>query len=325
MTDANLVLGRIDAQRFAGGRIRLDPNAANAALLLEIGAPLAMDALWAAAGVSEIVEENMANAARVHAVERGKSIRDFTMIAFGGAAPLHAARLAGKLGMSRVLVPAGAGVGSAIGFLRAPIAFEVVRSDAGRTRGAQLGAVNERLDAMEREARSVVLPAAHAVGLDAAALRIERLAEMRYAGQGHELRVPVPDGELTRESLTQLHADFEAAYERNYGLRIPGGEVEVVTWSLTVSTPPAAVQAARLPTRESPARPDATRDVWDPASGRHIAFAVHWRFDLAPGATAAGPALIVEHETTTLVPPGWNARVDSAGHLRLQALAGSNP
>ena len=325
VTDANLVLGRIDAQRFAGGRIRLDANAAQTALLRDIGAPLAIDALWAAAGVSEIVEENMANAARVHAVERGKAIRDFTMVAFGGAAPLHAARLAGKLGMTRVLVPAGAGVGSAIGFLRAPIAFEVVRSSHGRIGDARLRAVNELLGAMEREARSVVLPAARAVGLDTTALRIERLAEVRYAGQGHELRVPVREGELTRESFAQLHADFEVAYERNYGLRIPGGEVEVVTWSLTVSTPPAAAQAATLPSRESAARAHATRDVWDPATGRHIAFAVHWRFDLAPGAVAAGPALIVENETTTLVPPGWNARVDSAGHLRLQALAGSAP
>ncbi|MEQ1805525.1 MAG: hydantoinase/oxoprolinase family protein, partial [Burkholderiaceae bacterium] len=219
VTDANLVLGRIDSQRFAGGHIRLDMNAAQAALLLEIGKPLAMDALWAAAGVSEIVEENMANAARVHAVERGKAIRDFTMIAFGGAAPLHAARLAGKLGITSVLVPAGAGVGSAIGFLRAPIAFEVVRSDPGRTSDAPLRAVNERLDAMEHEARHVVMPAARAVGLDAAALRVERLAEMRYVGQGHELRVPVPEGAFTHESFAQLHAAFEAAYERNYGLR----------------------------------------------------------------------------------------------------------
>jgi N-methylhydantoinase A len=145
---------------------------------------------------------------------------------------------------------------------------------------------------------------------------------MRYVGQGHELQVPVREGEFTRESLAQLHADFEAAYERNYGLRIPGGEVEVVTWSLTLSTPAAPVQVALLPSAESAARAHAVREVWDPASGRYITFAVHWRFDLTPGAIAAGPALIVEHETTTLVPPGWNARVDSAGHLRLQALAG---
>ena len=152
VTDANLVLGRIDAGRFAGGRLALDEAAARAALEAEVGKPLQLDALWAAAGVCEIVEENMSNAARVHAVERGQSLPDFTMVAFGGAAPLHAARVAAKLGMARVLVPRGAGVGSAIGFLRAPMAFEVVRSSHGRLREAGLDALNQRLDAMQAEA-----------------------------------------------------------------------------------------------------------------------------------------------------------------------------
>jgi N-methylhydantoinase A len=322
VTDANLVLGRIDPERFAAGRLKLDIPAAQDALLRDVGAPLRLDALWAAAGVSEIVEENMANAARVHAVERGKSIRDCTMIAFGGGAPLHAARLATKLGISRVLVPAGAGVGSAIGFLRAPIGFEVVRSGHGRIRDASLDVVNALLGAMEHEARAVVLPAARAVGLDSAALQLERLAELRYEGQGHELRVAVADGAFTRASIDRLHTDFETAYERSYGLRIPGSEVEVVTWSVTVATPPAALAAPAPPAEPHRAEAGATRDVWDPASGQRIAFGVHWRPDLAPGATAPGPALIVEHETTTLVPPGWCASVDPAGHLRLEALVG---
>ena len=317
VTDANLVLGRIDPGRFAGGRLALDEAAARAALEAEVGRPLQLDALWAAAGVCEIVEENMSNAARVHAVERGQSLPEFTMVAFGGGAPLHAARVAAKLGMARVLVPRGAGVGSAIGFLRAPMAFEVVRSSHGRLREAGLDTLNQRLDAMQAEARAVVAPAARGAGIHEGALRVERLAELRYEGQGHELRIAVPDAALDGAAVQRMLADFAAAYLRNYGVTIPGAEVEVVTWSVTVSTAATAVTPATLPPATAPA-PIGTRPVWDPTTGRTLDFAQHWRFDLAPGARLAGPALVVEHETTTLVPPGWAAQVDSLGHLHLQ-------
>ena len=317
VTDANLVLGRIDPGRFAGGRLALDEAAARAALEAEVGRPLQLDALWAAAGVCEIVEENMSNAARVHAVERGQSLPEFTMVAFGGGAPLHAARVAAKLGMARVLVPRGAGVGSAIGFLRAPMAFEVVRSSHGRLREAGLDTLNQRLDAMRAEALAVVAPAARGAGIHEGALRVERLAELRYEGQGHELRIAVPDGALDGAAVQRMLADFDAAYLRNYGVTIPGAEVEVVTWSVTVSTAATAVTPATLPPACEPA-PIGTRPVWDPTTGRTLDFAQHWRFDLTPGSRLAGPALVVEHETTTLVPPGWAAQVDSLGHLHLQ-------
>ena len=316
VTDANLVLGRIDAGRFAGGRLALDEAAARAALERQVGQPLQLDALWAAAGVCEIVEENMSNAARVHAVERGQSLPDFTMVAFGGAAPLHAARVAAKLGMARVLVPRGAGVGSAIGFLRAPMAFEVVRSSHGRLREAGLDTLNQRLQAMQAEAHAVVAPAARGAGIEEHALRVERLAELRYEGQGHELRVDVPGGALDAAAVRRMLDDFEAAYQRNYGVTIPGAEVEMVTWSVTVSTAATAVTPATLPPATTPV-PVGTRPVWDPTTGRTLDFAQHWRFDLPPGAQLAGPALVVEHETTTLVPPGWTAQVDSLGHLHL--------
>jgi N-methylhydantoinase A len=318
VTDANLVLGRIDASRFAGGLLALDEAAARAALEREVGQPLQLDALWAAAGVCEIVEENMSNAARVHAVERGQSLPDFTMVAFGGAAPLHAARVAAKLGMARVLVPRGAGVGSAIGFLRAPMAFEVVRSSHGRLREAGTDALNQRLQAMQAEAQEVVAPAARGAGIDEDGLRVERLAELRYEGQGHELRIAVPRGALDAEAVQRMLADFEAAYQRNYGVTIPGAEVEVVTWSVTVSSAAAAVTPATLPPSAAVPVPVGTRWVWDPATGRMLDFTQHWRFDLLPGARLAGPVLVVEHETTTLVPPGWAAQVDSLGHLHLR-------
>ena len=169
----------------------------------------------------------MANAARVHAIERGQDLEGFTMIAFGGAAPLHAGRVAQKLGIRRVLVPSGAGVGSAIGFLRAPVSFEVVRSELRLLAQADPALIEQRLREMETEARAIVEPAR-----GGAALTVTRLAELRYAGQGHELRVRLPaagDGPVTRATLQALAQQFEQAYEQVYGLRVPGSDVEAVT------------------------------------------------------------------------------------------------
>lgn len=178
--------------------------------------------------------------------------------------------------------------------------------------------LNQRLDAMQAEARAVVAPAARGAGIDETTLRVERLSELRYEGQGHELRIAVPDGPLDAAAVQRMLADFEAAYQRNYGVTIPGAEVEVVTWSVTVSSAAAAVTLSTLPPPVAAPLPIGSRPVWDPATGRTLDFAQHWRFDLQPGAHIAGPALVVEHETTTLVPPGWAAQVDSLGHLHLQ-------
>ena len=320
VTDANLVLGRIDAARFAAGRVALDIGLAEQALRQGVGDRLGMDAFWAAAGISEIVEENMANAARVHAIERGKSLAGCTMIAFGGAAPLHAGRLAQKLGVRRVVVPAGAGVGSAIGFLRAPVAFEVVRSEIALVQHMDPAAVQARLDAMRAEARAVVEPAA-----GGAALHELALAELRYQGQGHELRVrlpaPAPGAPaqpLDRAALDALAEGFEAAYERVYGLRITGSQVEVVGWSVTLSTRPPSPPRAQAPAWTHPRPAERFCEAWEPGRGIRLPFGVHWRFDLLPGDTVLGPALLQEHETTTVVPAGWLAGLDSHGNLVME-------
>jgi N-methylhydantoinase A len=328
VTDANLVLGRMDADRFAAGRMRLDEQRARLALEREVGSCLGMDAFWSAAGMSEIVEENMANAARVHAIERGKVIRNFTMIAFGGAAPLHAGRLAQKLGISRVLIPAGAGVGSAIGFLRAPISYEVVHSDHRDLADCEPADLNQRLADMRAQALAVVGPAARA-GLAGHAPKGEdglmellaevRLAELRYAGQGHELQIALPPGPLDRAAIEDLAERFEAEYERVYGLRNTQSAVEVVTWLLTLSTIAPPVEPATLEPVMTDATQNGTRAVWEPGAGRAEPFGLHWRFDLERRDRVAGPALVAEHETTTVLPAGWSAQIDSAGHLLMQA------
>lgn len=261
----------------------------------------------------------MANAARVHAIERGRVIGNFTMIAFGGGAPLHAGRLAQKLGIRRVVVPAGAGVGSAIGFLRAPIAFEVVRSDRCLLSQCDPLAANARLAEMHAEALQVVAPAALACAIDQAQISAARMVELRYAGQGHELRIGLAAGALDRAAFAALSEAFEVEYERVYGLRIPGSEVELVTWSLTLATAAAAATQARLGAALGAAPAAGERAAWEAGQGRSLAFGLHWRFDLTTDRRVVGPALIAEHETTTVVPAGWSAQVDSLGHLILEA------
>ena len=219
VTDADLVLGRIDPTGFSGGRMALDHAAATAALRRDVAEPLGLALELAALGVSEIVDENMANAARVHAIESGKDARGRTLVAFGGAAPLHAARLAEKLGLDRVLVPANAGVGSAVGFLRAPIAYEIVRSALQRLDEFDADAANALMSGMRVEAEAIVRR-----GAPTAALIETRSAFMRYRGQGHEIAVPLPVRPYRGDDAAILRAAFEDAYRRLYHRVIPGSK-----------------------------------------------------------------------------------------------------
>ncbi|HSP26424.1 MAG TPA: hydantoinase/oxoprolinase family protein, partial [Saliniramus sp.] len=222
VTDADVMMGRIDPARFADGAVALDLDAAAGAVAGKVGEPLGLTAPLAAFGICEIVDENMANAARVHAIEWGKDVARRTMIAFGGAAPLHAARLAETLGLDTVIVPTGAGVGSAIGFLQAPIAYEVVRSRYMRLSAFSPALANEALDAMRAEADAVVRLGAPAEGL------IEtRQAFMRYAGQGHEISVDVPVRAIVADDAGALKEAFEAAYTALYGRIIPHLDIEI--------------------------------------------------------------------------------------------------
>ena len=311
VTDADVLLGWIDAEGFAGGALPLDRKAAEAAIEASVGAALGMAPLDAAFGISEVVVENMANAARVHAVERGAGLEGRTMIAFGGAAPVHAARLADKLAIRRVVVPASAGVGSAIGFLRAPAAYEVARSRvAALDESFDAAAVEALFAAMRGEARAVVAAAA-----PGAALAETRTADMRYRGQGHELAVALPGGACGSGAGAAFAAAFEAAYEAAYARAIPGLAVEAVNWTLRLEAerPPAPPPPPDpAPTRAEPA---GTREMFDPGGGALEPAPVFRRAALAPGAVLDGPAAIVEDQTTTVVPRSWRARVDALGAI----------
>ena len=312
VTDGDLVLGRIDPAGFAGGRITLDAAAAAAALDAGVGAALELGPPLAALAVSEVVDENMANAARVHAVERGKDVADRTLVAFGGAAPVHATRLAEKLGIDRIVVPTAAGVGSAVGLLRAPVAYEVVRSLYQRLGTLDVAAVNAAYEEMRAEAHGVVADSAAG-----AALTTTRTAYMRYIGQGHEIAVALPDRALGQADREALQDAFDTAYRAQFGRIIPGLEAEVLTWAMAVSTTPAPAEADRpVPPVPAPA-PNGTRRLFHPARGDYVQAAVYDRAALAPGCHVAGPALIVEDETTTVVAPEFELTVNALGYLVL--------
>ena len=312
VTDANLTLGRYDPARFAGGSLALDTGAAAAALLSAVGGSLGLDAGMAALGVIEMVDENMANAARVHAIESGKTYDGRTMIAFGGGGPVHGTRIAEKIGITRMLVPSGAGVGSAIGFLRAPVGYEVVRSLYQRLGSLDLGAVNALLAAMADEAASVV-----AQGSFGAETEERRIAYMRYVGQGHEIAVPLPARPLTAADVPAIRAAYDAEYTRFYDRPVPGSDVEVMSYAVTVATLPPASAA---PSTEAPAyqaEPARTQTVRDTATGAIADWAIYERDGLNPGARFAGPAIVAEAETSTLVGPGWSGRITAEGYIEL--------
>jgi N-methylhydantoinase A len=314
VTDADVVLGRIDPTYFAGGSIALAPASAKAAVEAEVGAALGLKFLEAAFGISEIVEENMANAARVHAVERGKELGARTLIAFGGAAPIHAARLAEKLGIDRVMIPPGAGVGSALGFLMAPVAYEVARSRYVRLDdNFDPGVVNALFAEMRAEAEAVVRAAARD-----AALTETRTADMRYRGQGHEIAVNLPAGTLDAASRTKLSAVYEEAYRTTFGRVIPGLEVEIMNWTLRLAAAgePPAPCPPQPPDR--PAKPRGRRAIFAPVELTMLVVAVYHRDDVGPGSVMPGPAVIAEDETTTIVPAGFVARINALGSIILE-------
>ena len=305
VTDANLVLGRYDPARFAGGTLALDERAAEAALVEAVGGEPGLAAL----GVVEIVDETMANAARVHAIESGKQYDGRTMIAFGGGGPVHACRVAEKVGIRHVLVPPGAGVGSAIGFLRAPASFEVVRSLYVRLSRFDPASVEALLADMAAEAAAVVAQAS------AAPTATRRLAFMRYVGQGHEIPVRLPDRVV---DVAPIRAAYEEAYRVFYDRPVPGSDVEVMSYAVTVATAPSEGPPEAAPRVGATA--GHTRRIRDTATGEVADWSVLDRSALAEGVT--GPAVIAEDETSTLVGPGWTARALQGGTIELRRVGG---
>ena len=299
VTDADLVLGKLDPGNFAGGAIRLHPGLAASALEKHVGRKLQMDTVEAAFGVTEVVDENMANAARVHAVENGEDIGDYAMIAFGGAAPLHAGRLCEKLGIRSFIVPPGAGVGSAIGFLRAPFSFEANRSIYMKLSEFDAWRARKLFEELREEATSFVRSCD-----ESSAILSTFKAYMRYTGQGWEIPVVLTGKQAMNPDDGTFRARFEDDYTRLFGRTVAGLDIEITVWSVNASTPPEPVEEIETAPEERPAKTDGDRMLFDPVSASFINAAIVHRETLTTGQQAEGPAAVTEAETTTVVPSG---------------------
>ena len=347
VTDADLVLGRLTPETFGAAGIDLDSDAAARAIGEAVGGPLSLDAGAAAVGVSEMVDENMANAARVHAVENGKDLSGFTMIAFGGAAPLHAVRLAQKLGIDEVLVPPGAGVGSAIGFLRAPFAYEAVRSHYVALDRFDPDEVNAVVAELVAEASSFVASGIAAgaagaglggqdaddavdvaggggsgVGAAAGAVEplIERQVYMRYAGQGWEIPVEIDSDSFDAQGRELLAVEFTKAYESLFGRAIEGLAIEAVSWSVKAWVPRAVAVRVERAAASGPAPAAGRRRMFDTAAMALADGSAVERSAVEVGGRVDGPAAIVEPQTTTVLSSGHTAVMQPDGCLLIRAL-----
>ena len=310
VTDANLVLGRIDPDNFAGGEIPLSRERADTALRAHINQVLGLSPSTAAIGICEVVDENMSNAARVHAVENGRELSEFTMVAYGGGAPLHACRLCEKLGINELLIPPGAGVGSAIGFLRAPFGYEAVRGTFVRLSAFDADQANAVLEALRAEAESIVRD-----GSSGRRMMIERRAFMRYRGQGWEIAVRLPNEPFDAKAPARLRSLFEEEYQRLFGNTLAGLDVEIINWSVRAVTESDPVEPVRRVAAGHDAPVTGRRRIYDPRSTDFLDTAIVSRDELAVGARVKGPAAIVERETTTVVTAGFEAVRQADGCL----------
>ena len=318
MTDADLVLGYLDPAYFLGGAMPLDRECAAAAIARHVATPLGLPVTAAARSIYEVVNDNMANAAAVYAAEQGIDLRGYALMAFGGAAPAHAWDVARRLRIAEVRVPFGAGVLSALGCLLSPVSFDFVFGHMRELRHVDWTMVRARYEEMEREGRRFLAEAGIADGIAATAS-----ADMRYFGQRYEVNVPLPAGSrLGPELLPALHAAFYDAYRQHYGREIREVPVETVSWRLTVTGPrPAPALGWPADGRDGRAlAPRGVRPVVFGETGPRDG-AVYDRYALRPGDTIDGPAVVEDRESTTIVPPGAQARVDDLRTLVI-ALAG---
>jgi N-methylhydantoinase A len=311
VTDANVVLGYMDADSPLGGTLRVDRAAAAAAIARDVGTPLGLSSPAAAAKIIEVVNASMCEALRVVSIERGLDPADFNLIAFGGAGPMHAAALADELRIPKVLLPPAPGAFSALGLVATDL-----RRDYSRTFYADLGSADparlgEMVGAMEASGRAML--AAAEIPADRHAL--QRFADLRYPRQAYELTVPLEDGPITRASLDRLMTAFHRKHEQTYGHANPGDPVQLVNVRLTATgkLPPIEL-VQRAGDRDAGRR---QREAWFPETG-FVACRVHRRDALRPGDTVAGPAILDALDCTAVIPPGWAGTVDRQGFIHLQ-------
>jgi len=313
VTDADLVLGYLGAGSFLGGDMRLDAAAAERALATHIGEPLKLSRVEAAWAIHETVSNAMAQAASIHALEKAKRIEDYTLVPIGGAGPVHACRLAQKLGLARIVVPTGAGVASAFGFLAAPILFSFVQGWVAPLATLDFPALRDLLGGMRREGTRMVAEA----GVDPARATTRIQGAMRYAGQGFSVGVTLPEAAIATGDTSALRAAFEQEYLRLYGRHERAVPVECVSWRVVVSGPVPVLDLTATASAQgaAPTAKRGERPAYFPAAGGFVATPVLDRAALRPGDRVEGPALIEERESTLVLPPQARAICDAALNL----------
>ena len=313
VTDVDLLCGLLDPHHFLGGAQVLDPAAAERAVQT-IAEPLGMSALAAAHGVIRLVNARMADEVRVLAAKRAVDLRRFTLVPFGGAGPLHAAMVAQQLGIPRVLVPMNPGAFSALGLLCTDVVHDYIRSDLKRidelplqTAIAIVAELNARADQdLAKE------------GLAERASRRERMLDLRYAGQGYEIAIPMPDGPLDADLIARTVDAFHAVHKAVHGHSSPSQPVEVVSYRLRVRIQVPRYQATSSELQGPTATPSIGQRPVYFDKDRPVQATVCRRADMAPGSTIAGPAIVVQLDATVVIPPGWHGHVDRFSNLVLE-------
>jgi N-methylhydantoinase A len=317
VTDANLVLGRLRADHFLGGTMALDPKLA-ADALAKLGSRLGLSTLDAAAGVVTLVNHNMANAIRSRTIQKGHDPRQFTLVAFGGAGPLHAADLARSLDVPEVIVPVYPGITSAMGLLSSDLKYDLIQNEFMLDGEADLDRLNRDFKRLDAEARTQL----ERDGVAEGAVQIVHAADCRYVGQGYELRVPMPLDELTTDSIKRFWDEFNHLHREEYGHAFPGNPIELVNIRVVASghvpkmpeVPPPS--AGSLKTAQV-----GSADVY--FAGNAGALKAHKaqlyeRAKLPIEARVAGPAVLLQVDSTTIVPPGASAEVLKTGDLLIR-------
>lgn len=316
VTDADLVLGYLDADYFLGGQFKIDPAAARRAIAERIAEPADLSLEEAAWGIHQVVNESMANAARIHTLERGKDPHSFPVFAFGGAGPVHGYRIAKALGSPALIVPFGAGVMSAVGFLTAPLAFDFVRSWPGRLDAMDWQRANALLGEMEAEGQALLEQS----GVSPAHIRHQRMADIRYVGQGHEIQVLLPDGQLDNDSISDIMRSFEETYRRLYERLSESVPVEIINWRVVSSSPAPQVhlQAGEDEHTVAHTARKGSRLAYFPELGGYHETPVYNRYGLLPGTGFNGPAIVEERESTVIVGPDCRFRIDEQLNLIIE-------
>lgn len=314
VTDADLLLGYLNPDYFLGGKMALNLEKTKKILKERLADPLGIDLTKAAWGIRRVVDENMANATRVYAVEKGLDYKAFSMIAFGGQGPNHAFSMAKLLGIKEIVIPMRAGVASAFGFLVSPIAFDLVRSYLMPLQQIDIGHLNALLEGMEKEGKSLLKSA----GVPEEKIQIIRTCDMRYVGQGHEISVALPLGKLTKSSLDEIYRSFDMEYERIYHRVNPGVDIEGLNWRMTVVGPQPITQMKKTVVPKGASLDQALkgkRKAYSPVDDAFIDFVVYDRYSLQPGMKIKGPAIVEEMESTSIIGPHTSAQVDEYQNL----------